>query len=165
MDDRWQSLLRVYELRVRQASSETAYRRQVQTRAQATLRETHRLKEGYDDLAIRTSAAVALQLQDPTALSSSGLDAQMLLSYAAGVRIKVQEATASIHRADLICKQAKLAVDEARKKYYQAAARREKVHTHVQASLRAALLRRSTRHEETLIDDRFAQLLWKTGGE
>jgi hypothetical protein len=150
MDDRWRILARVRDLRARLASNEAARRRHIQARAQAALEQALRLQAHYEELAAQASAAASPGGQG----QFSAAEAQVLLSYAVGARLRAQDAMGRVRRAQLVCQHATIAADEASESYRRAATRREAVVSRWQERLRIALRKERERQDETLVEDR-----------
>jgi hypothetical protein len=153
MDERWRILTRVRELRARLASTEAARRRQVQARAQAALDQAIRVQAHYQELALQASAAASLYATDSGEARRSAAEAQVLLSYAIGARLKAQEAMGPVRRAQLVCQHAQAAAQEATETYRRAENRRETVVSRWQERARAALRLERERQDEAVIED------------
>jgi hypothetical protein len=154
MDERWRILARVRDLRARLASNEAARRHQIQARAQAALEQALRLQAHYEVLAEQASAAASLCAPDSGEARFSAAEAQVLLSYAVGVRLRAQDAMGPVRRAQLVCQHAQAAAEEARENHRRAANRREAVISRWQERLRAALRWERERQDEMLVEDR-----------
>ncbi|HEY6926294.1 MAG TPA: hypothetical protein VI653_22610 [Steroidobacteraceae bacterium] len=153
MDERWHILTRVRELRARLASNEAARRRQVQAHAQAALDRAIRVQAHYQELALQASAAASLYSMENSEARCSAAEAQVLLSYAIGARLKAQEAMGPVRRAHLVCQHAQSAADEATQTYRRAENRRETVVSRWQKRARAALRLERERQDEALVED------------
>ena len=162
MDERWRILTRVRELRARLASNEAARRRQVQARAQAALDQAIRVQAHYQELALQASAAASLY--DSGEARCSAAEAQVLLSYAVGARLKAQEAMGPVRRAQLVCQHAQTAAVEATETYRRAENRRETVVSCWQERARAALRLERERQDEALVEDRSGNPVVTRGG-
>jgi len=152
MDDRWLVLTRVRDLRARLALNEVSGRRQTQARAQSSLEEASRRRAQYDELAAQASALLAAR-SDQGGADFTAAQAQELLSYAAGARLKAQEAQAPIRRARLQCERAQIAADEAAANYRRETGRQEAVYSQWRASLRTAQYLRLEREDQTRAEE------------
>ena len=153
MDDRWRTLIRVRDLRARLALNEVSQQRRAQARAQATLDEARRRQAHYEEQANQASALLMAQSHGGGATFSAA-QAQELQSYAVGARLKVQEAAAPIHRAQVQCQRAQEAADEARAKYLHEAGRKEVAHSQWRTRLQAAQRRLLECEDEALAEAR-----------
>lgn len=165
MDESWRILARVRELRARLASNEAARRREVQARAQAALDQALRVQAHYQELALQASAAASLYATDNGEAGFSAAEAQVLLSYAIGARLRAQEAMGPVRRAQLVCQHAQAAAAEANESYRQAENRRETVISRWQERARAALRRARERQDESLVEDRSSAASSARNGE
>jgi hypothetical protein len=154
MDERWHTLARVRDLRARLASNEAARRDQIQARAQAALEQALRLRAHYEVLAEQAGAAASLYATDSGEVCFSAAEAQVLLNYAAGVRLKAQDAKGPVRRAQLVYQHTQAAAEEARENSRRAANRREAVVSRWQEHLRAGSRRDRERRDEMLVEDR-----------
>jgi hypothetical protein len=165
MDERWRIVARVREARARLAANEAAQHRGAEARAQAALDQARRLQAHYEEVAAQASAAAAaVHASDCSEVCFTAAEAQVLLSYAVGARLKAQEAAAPIRRAQLVCQRAQAAADEAGGKSRRAAQRREAVVSHWQENLRTARRHRIEREDEALVEERSGNTHGATDG-
>jgi hypothetical protein len=142
MDERWRTLLRVRELRVRLALNEFSYLRQAQSLAYAGLEEARHRRAQLEVQAAQVSAASMDQQGKDT---FGAAQAQAMLDFAVGTRLRAQAAAAPVRRAQLKYDRAQEATQEARTQYRHQAERRYVVEERWKKQLRAehiALLER-----------------------
>ena len=127
MDDQWRILTRVRDMRARLALNEVSQRRRVEARAQAGLDQALRRQAQYEQLAVQVSVSLATRLREGNGAVFSAEQAQQLLSYATGARLKAREAATPVRRAKMQHDRAQAAADEARASYWREAQRRDAV--------------------------------------
>jgi hypothetical protein len=129
VDDQWRILTRVRDLRARLALNEVSQRRQAEARAQAGLDQALRRQAQYEQLAVQVSVSLAAALRERDGAVFSAEQAQQLLSYATGARLRAREAATPVRRAKMQCERAQAAGDEARARYWREAQRRDAVYS------------------------------------
>jgi len=144
MDSRWRILVRVRELRARVASNEASQRRRASARAELAL-----------DQATRASALASIAEPGRTGEEQlNAWQAQQMLSYAAGARLKAQQSAAPVRRAQLVCERAIAAAEEAGLAARRANTRRETILSTLRARQRTAKRRQLEREQEALMEER-----------
>ena len=138
MDERWRILTRVRDLRTRLAMNEVVRERRAQARAQAALEEARTRKTQLEEQATWAIGLLADRSCVPGEAVYGATQAQQLLDFAAGARLKAQVAAAPVRRAQLQCARAEEAVAEASAKYRREAGRKEAVESQWQEKLRVA---------------------------
>jgi hypothetical protein len=152
MDDRWQKLIRVRDLRTRVALSEVTGRRLIQARARTTLEHARNVQAQYEQEAADTSALLTSRSIEGGEISAA--HAQELLRYATGLRLKANEATAPIRRAQLQYDRARVAADEASEGYRREAGRRETIYSQWRVAERADRRLKEEREDQSGAEDR-----------
>lgn len=154
MDDRWRILTRVRDLRTRLALNEVTQRRQVEARAQAGLEQALHRQAQYEQLAVRISESLAAHLRAGDEAVFSAEQAQQLLGYATGARLKAQEAATPVRRARMQRDRARAVADEARAGYRREAQRRDVVNSKWQEALKMQQRVRLVREDEVCGEER-----------
>jgi hypothetical protein len=154
VDDRWRILTRVRDLRTRLAQNEVTQRRQVEARAQAGLDQALRRKAQYEQLAVRISQSLAARLREGDETVFSAEQAQQLLGYATGARLKAQEAATPVRRATMQRDRARFVADEARAAYRREAQRRDAVNSKWQEAVKVQQRLQLGREDEARAEER-----------
>lgn len=154
MDDRWRILTRVRDLRARLALNEVTQRRQVEARAQASLDQAVRRQAQYEQLAMQISESLATRLRAGDEAALSAEEAQQLLGYATGSRLKAREAATPIRRAKMQRDRARAVADEARAGYRREAERRDAVYSKWQEAVKIQQRLRLEREDEVHAEER-----------
>jgi outer membrane biogenesis lipoprotein LolB len=154
VDDRWRILTRVRDLRARLALNEVSQRRQVEARAQAGLDQALRRQAQYEQLAVQVSESLAARLREGDGAVFSAEDAQQLLGYATGARLKAREAATPVRRAKMQRDRAHAVADEARARYRREAERRDAVYFKWQEAVKIQQRLRLGREEEVHAEER-----------
>jgi|HubBroStandDraft_4_1064222.scaffolds.fasta_scaffold105317_2 hypothetical protein len=155
MDSRWRILVRVRELRARVASNEASQRRRASARAELALDQATRLQARYEAQAAHASALASIAEPGRTGEEQlNAWQAQQMLSYAAGARLKAQQSAAPVRRAQLVCERAIAAAEEAGLAARRANTRRETILSTLRARQRTAKRRQLEREQEALMEER-----------
>ncbi len=154
MDDRWRILTRVRDLRARLALNEVTHRRQVEARAQAGLDQALRRQAQYEQLAVQITESLAARLHQSDGPLFSSEEAQQLLGYAAGARLKAREAATPVRRAKIQRDRARAIADEAREDYRREAKRRDAVYSRWQEVVKIQQRLRHSREDEVCAEER-----------
>jgi hypothetical protein len=153
MDERWNILMRVRDLRARLALNEVIRERRAQVRAQAALEQAWIRQAQFEEQATQVISLLARSYAGGDAVYDV-TQAQELLDFAAGARLKAQEAAVPIRRAKLQCERAQEGVDEASDRYRREVGRQEAVTSHWQEKLRIARRRRTERADAARAEER-----------
>ena len=154
MDDRWRIMTRVRDVRARIALNEVAQRRQEEARAQAGLDQALRRQEQYEQLAVQITESLAARLREDDGVVFSAEQAQQLLGYSTGARLKAREAATPVRRAKLQRDRARAVADEARESYRREAQRRDAVYSKWQAAAKVDDRVRLVREDEVIAEER-----------
>jgi hypothetical protein len=154
VNDPWRILTRVRDLRARLALNEVTQRRQVQARAQAGLDQALRRQAQYEQLAVQVSVSLAARLREGDGAVFSAEQAQQMLSYATGARVKARDAATPVRRAKMQCERAQAAADEARASYWREAQRRDAVYSRWQEEVKLQQRLRLEREDELHAEER-----------
>ena len=154
MDDRWRILTRVRDLRARLALNEVTQRRQVEARAQAGLDQALRRQAQYEQLAMQISESLAARLRADDGVLFSAEQAQQLLGYATGLRLKAREAATPVRRAKMQRDRARAVADEARAGYRREAQRRDSVYSKWQEAVKIQQRLQLVREDEVHAEER-----------
>ena len=156
MDERWRILTRIREMRARVALNEVVRERRTQARAQANLEQARRIKAQLEEQAAQGVRLLASRAQEAQASDATfdAAQAQDILNYVAGSRLRAREATAPIRRAQIQCDRAQTAVNAASAKYRQEAGRKEAVDSRWQTMVRTAQRRRLEREDVDCVENR-----------
>lgn len=153
MDDRWHVLTQVCDLRVRLALNEVSLQRQARSRAQGVLDQMLRRKAQYEEQATQVSGMLAAGSRSGDDVLFTAAQAQELLNYARGARLKAQETATPIRGAQLQWQRTQTAVDEAMARYRREAGRREGISSQWRATLKDAQRLRLEREEEVRAEE------------
>jgi hypothetical protein len=154
MDERWRILTRVRDLRARMALDEAMRERRAQRRAQATLEQARARQTQLEEQARQASGLLAQRWGTPGEAVYEAGQAQEMLGFIAVARVKAQEATVPVRRANLQVTRAQEAVAEASAKYRREAGRRDAVQSQWQQELRAARRLQLEREDAARLDER-----------
>ena len=154
MDERWRILTRVRDLRARLALHEVMQRRQVEARAQAGLDQAVRCQTQYERLAVQITEALAARLREGGGAVFSAEQAQQLLGYATGARLKAREAATPVRRATMQRDRARAGANEARAGYRREAQRRDAVYSKWQEAVKIQQRLRLVREDEMHAEER-----------
>jgi hypothetical protein len=154
VDDQWRILTRVRDLRARLALNEVSQRRQVEARAQAGLDQALSRQAQYEQLAVQVSESIAARLREGDGVVFSAEQAQQLLGYATGVRLKAREAATPVRRAKMQRDRAQAAADEARASYWREAQRRDTVYSKWREAAKIQQRLRLVREDEVRAEER-----------
>jgi hypothetical protein len=154
VDDPWRILTRVRDMRARLALNEVAQRRQAEARAQAGLDQALRIQAQYEEQAVQVSASLVSALREGDAAVFSAEQAQQLLSYVSGARLKAREAATPVRRAKMQCERTKAAADEAREDYWREARRQDTVNSKWREAVRIQQRLRFEREDEAHAEER-----------
>lgn len=154
MDDRWRILTRVRDLRTRLALNEVTQRRQVEARAQAGLDQALHRQAQYEQLAVQISESLAARLRAGDGAVVSAEQAQQLLGYATGARLKAREAATPVRRAKMQRDRARAVADEARASYRREAQRRDAVNSRWQEAVKLQQRVQLVREDEVRAEER-----------
>ena len=154
MDDRWRILTRVRDLRARLALNEVTQRRQVEARAQAGLDQALRRQAQYEQLAVQITESLAARLREDDGVVFSAEQAQQLLGYATGARLKAREAATPVRRAKMQRDRARAVADEARAGYRREAQHRGAVYSKWQEAVKIQQRRWLVREEDVRAEER-----------
>jgi hypothetical protein len=154
VDDQWRILTRVRDLRARLALNEVSQRRQVEARAQAGLDQALSRQAQYEQLAVQVSESIAARLREGDGVVFSAEQAQQLLGYATGVRLKAREAATPVRRAKMQRDRAQAAADEARESYWREAQRRDTVYSKWREAVKIQQRLRLVREDEVRAEER-----------
>jgi hypothetical protein len=139
--------------------NEVVREHRAQTRAQAALEQAHTRKTQLEEQATWASGLLADRSCVPGESVYSATQAQQLLDFAAGARLKAQTAAAPVRRAQLQCARAEEGVAEARAKYRREAGRKEVVESQWQEKLRVARRLQVEREDAIRTEERLASLV------
>jgi hypothetical protein len=151
--ERLRYVARVRDLRAQLAGREALMRRQKQARAEAAVEEARRLLAEHEEQAARLAVWVSPETIGGRETSFSAADANLVLSYVAGVRLQLREDLAAIRRAELMRERARTGSDEARAEYRQAVLRKQHVESQRQRTLQTLRHKDVEREEESLADE------------
>lgn len=154
MDDRWRTLTRVRDLRTRLALNEVSQRLQVEARAQAGLDQALRRQAQYEQLAVKISESLVARLQGDDGTVFSAEQAQQLLGYATGARLKAREAATPVRRAKMQRDRAHAVADEARASYRREAQRRDAVNSKWREAVKMQQRLQLVREDEVCAEER-----------
>lgn len=154
MADPWRILTRVRDLRARLALNEVSERRQVEARAQAGLDQALHRQAQYEQLALQVNESLAARMREGGEAVFSAEQAQQLLVYATGARLKAQQAATPVRRARMQRDRAQAAADEARASYRREAQRRDTVYSKWQEELKRQQRLLLELEDETRADER-----------
>jgi hypothetical protein len=152
MNDRWHTLLRVRDLRAQLAHSELSQRRHIETQAWLDLEHARRQHAQLEERALKMSALLAARALDNGTFNAA--EAQELLRYATGNRLKAQQAATPVRRAQLQFDRAREATEAAGARFRQEARRRAAVESRREAAARSDLRRRTEVDEELRAEER-----------
>jgi hypothetical protein len=154
VDEHWQMLTRIREVRTRLALNEVMRARHAQGRAQAVLDQASSRQTQFKEQAERLVGRLAERALTPDEAVYEARQAQELLGFAAALRSRAQEAAVLVRRAQLQCARVQEAVTEANAKYRRQAGRQDVVQSQWQERLRAARRQQLGREEAARIEER-----------
>jgi hypothetical protein len=152
--DKWRILTRVRDIRVRAALNDVTQERRAQARAAEALEQARQHKAQLEDTVLRARRLLTPQSDEDGQPVFNAVQAQDILGFMAGTRVRAVEAGTAIRRAQLQCARAQESVDQASARYRREASRKEAVASHWQKLSRAARRVSLDREDASAAEDR-----------